>query len=144
MPHAGAFNTISCAVGHHLAEGRWVRTSAISMNTQLSGFASQRPNSATLSQIIAVRFADAVYERFLVNHDREFLINLLDDLVSIIAHGNASDDSLTVCFGSTMSGMAWKNPSAVRAEKEYQADDQQLHVRERPRYCGCRSTGRAT
>ncbi|HEY6228144.1 MAG TPA: hypothetical protein VI282_13570, partial [Verrucomicrobiae bacterium] len=23
MRHAGAFNTISCAVGHHLAEGRW-------------------------------------------------------------------------------------------------------------------------
>ena len=29
VSHAGPYNTISCAVGHHLAEGRWLRDQTV-------------------------------------------------------------------------------------------------------------------
>src|SRR5437867_10804145 len=29
VKHAGPYNTISCAFGHHLAEGRWLRDKAL-------------------------------------------------------------------------------------------------------------------
>ena len=28
VKHAGAFNTVSCALGHHIAEGRWLKDQA--------------------------------------------------------------------------------------------------------------------
>jgi hypothetical protein len=80
MRHAGAFNTISCAVGHHLNEGRWLRDSRYLndyINFWLSGNAG-RPQSHFHSY--SSWFAAAVYDRYLVNQDRHFVITLLDDL----------------------------------------------------------------
>ena len=80
--HAGVDNTISCAVGHHLMEGRWLRDQRyLDDYTRfwLQGHAGQpQPHFHKFSSW----FAAAVYDRYLVDQDRHFLVGLLDDLVA--------------------------------------------------------------
>ena len=82
MRHAGVFNTISCAVGHHLAEGRWLREQKYLddyVRFWLRGNGGKpQPHFHKYSSW----FAAAVYERCLVNHDRKFVTSLLPDLVT--------------------------------------------------------------
>lgn len=80
--HAGAHNTISCALGHHLAEGRWLREQRYLddyIRFWFRGHDGQpQPHFHRYSSWVAA----AIYERFLVNADRAFVIDLLDDLVA--------------------------------------------------------------
>src|SRR5439155_9101475 len=82
MRHAGAFNTISCAVGHHLAEGRWVRDQRYLDDYTKYWLRGREGKPQPHFHKYSSWFAAAVYERYLVNGDREFLLSLLDDLVS--------------------------------------------------------------
>ncbi len=82
VKHAGAFNTISCAAGFHISEGRWLHDQSYLddyIRFWLRGHGGkQQPHFHKFSSW----FAAAVYERFLVNGDRKFAVNLLDDLVA--------------------------------------------------------------
>lgn len=82
MRHAGVFNTISCAVGHHLAEGRWLRDERYLDDYTKFWLRGREGKSQPHFHKYSSWFAAAVYDRYLVNHDRDFLIGLLDDLVS--------------------------------------------------------------
>jgi len=82
MRHAGAFNTISCAVGHHLAEGRWLRDQRYLDDYTKFWLRGNDGKPQPHFHKYSSWFASAVYDRYLVNNDREFLIGLLDDLVS--------------------------------------------------------------
>jgi len=80
--HAGIDNTISCAAGHHLMEGRWLRDPRyLDDYTRfwLQGHGGQpQPHFHKFSSW----FAAAVYDRYLVDQDRHFVVSLLDDLVA--------------------------------------------------------------
>ena len=80
--HAGAFNTISCAAGFHLAEGRWLQDASLLddyIHFWLRGQAGQpEPHFHKFSSW----FAAAVYDRYLVTGGRGFTTNLLADLVA--------------------------------------------------------------
>jgi hypothetical protein len=80
--HAGAFNTISCAAGFHIAEGRWLRDQNFLddyISFWLRGNDGQpQPHFHKYS----IWFESAAYNRFLVNGDNTFLTNLLDDFVA--------------------------------------------------------------
>jgi hypothetical protein len=82
VSHAGAYNTISCAFGFHLAEGRWLCDQKILDDYTRFWFRGNdgkpQPHFHKFSQWAQ----DAIYERFLVNGDRAFVTNLLDDLVT--------------------------------------------------------------
>jgi hypothetical protein len=82
MRHAGPHNTISCAAGHHLAEGRWLyeqRYLDDYIRFWLRGHAGKpQPHFHQFSSW----FAAAVWERYLVNGDRAFVTGILDDLVA--------------------------------------------------------------
>ncbi len=80
--HAGAFNTISCAVGHHLAEGRWLRDKRY-LDDYIRFWL--RGNSGTPQPHFhrySSWFAAAVWNRYLVNADQEFVMGFTDDLVA--------------------------------------------------------------
>jgi len=117
MRHAGALIRSVAPSAIILRRAVGYGTSAISMNTQLS---ASRSTTAKLSHTftnIAVgsrRLYTNVSSSITI---ASFSSTLLDDLVPIIAHGNASDESLTVCLWQVRCLDAWKNPSAVRAEK---------------------------
>jgi hypothetical protein len=82
VKHAGPHNTISCAFGHHVAEGRWMRDQrAIDEYAQFWFRSGPDGGPAEHFHKYSSWAAAALYSRYLVTFDRSFLVNLLDDLV---------------------------------------------------------------
>ena len=82
VKHATEYNAISCALGHHLYEGRWLHDRRYLDQYILFWLRSGEGGG------LQPRFhqysgwtADAVYSRWLVNQDNEYLLGLLDALV---------------------------------------------------------------
>ena len=80
--HAGKHNTISCAAGFHIAEGRWLRNNRYVndyIEFWLRGNSGKpQPHFHNYSSW----FAAAIWDRFLVDGDKTWIIRLLDDLVA--------------------------------------------------------------
>ncbi len=80
--HAGVFNTISCATGFHIAEGRWLQDTTVLndyIHFWLRGNGGlPEPHFHKFSSW----FAAAVYDRYLVTGDRKFTTNLVGDLAA--------------------------------------------------------------
>lgn len=81
--HAGPHNTISCAFGHHVAEGRWLRDRALLDEYARFWFRSgDGGKPAAHFHKYSSWAAAALYDRYLVTLDRDWLVDLLDDLVA--------------------------------------------------------------
>jgi len=81
--HATEHNTVSCALGHHINEGRWLRDSRyvddyIRFWLTSGEGGTLQPDLHKYSGWVA----DAVYARWLVNRDTPFVVALLDALVA--------------------------------------------------------------
>jgi len=77
VPWAGKFNSISCAAGHHIDEGRWLHERRYLddyIRFWFRGGGSPRVYSCWLGQ--------AIFQRYQVTGDREFTVDLLSDLIS--------------------------------------------------------------
>jgi hypothetical protein len=81
--HAGPFNTVSCALGHHLAEGRWMRDQR-PLDDYVRFWFHSGPNSTPAAHFhkYSSWIAAALYNRYLVTNDRNFVVELLDDLIA--------------------------------------------------------------
>jgi hypothetical protein len=82
VKHAGIFNTISCAAGFHLAEGRWLRNPGCLDDYILFWLRGNAGKPQPHFHKFSSWFASAVYDRYLVDQNRQFSTNLLDDLVA--------------------------------------------------------------
>ncbi len=82
MKHAGVYNTISCAAGHHLAEGRWLRDPRYVDDYTRFWLLGHKGKAQPHFHNFSSWFAAAVWDRYLVNGDRSLVTNLLDDLVT--------------------------------------------------------------
>lgn len=83
VKHAGPYNTVSCALGHHLAEGRWLRDQRpLDDYTRFWFRSGPDSTSARHFHKYSSWAAAALYERYLVTGDRSLLIDLLPDLVA--------------------------------------------------------------
>jgi len=80
--HAGIHNTVSCALGHHINEGRWLKNQQYLNEYILFWFRGRNGGPQSHFHKFSSWIADAFYNRYLVNHDRVFLLDLLPDLVS--------------------------------------------------------------
>ena len=79
--HSGKYNTISCALGHHIYEGTWLRDNRYidqyarfwytGNNGDLQPHFHQYSNWGTW----------ALYRRYLVNQDKAFIVDLLDAFI---------------------------------------------------------------
>jgi hypothetical protein len=81
--HAGPHNTISCAFGHHLAEGRWMRDQR-PLDEYVRFWFRSGPNGGPAEHFhkYGSWAAAALYDRYLVTLDRDFVVGLLDHLVA--------------------------------------------------------------
>ncbi len=73
---AGKHNTINCAAGHHIYEGRWLHDPQYLNDYAIFWF---RKGGAVRSYSFWA--ADALWARFQVTGDKDFLIGLLPDLI---------------------------------------------------------------
>jgi len=80
--HAGEFNTISCAAGFHLAEGRWLRDEKYLDDYIRSWLRGDSGKPQPHFHKFSSWFAAAAWDRYLVNGDKEFIVNVQDDLVA--------------------------------------------------------------
>jgi predicted GH43/DUF377 family glycosyl hydrolase len=76
VPWSGKYNTISCPAGHHFYEGRWLHTAKYLDDYALFWF-----RGGGNPRLYSFWAADAMYARYLVNHDKEYLVGLLDHLI---------------------------------------------------------------
>jgi len=82
VSHAGEFNTISCAAGHHLAEGRWLRDPRYLDDYTRFWLRGNNGKPQPHFHKFSSWFAAAVYDRYLVSGDRKFVVSLLDELIT--------------------------------------------------------------
>ena len=82
VSHAGSYNSISCATSLHLAEGRWIRDQRILDEYTRFWFRSNNGRPDEKFHKFSSWIASAILDRFHVNGDRAFLLDLLPDLVS--------------------------------------------------------------
>lgn len=80
VKHGGKHNTISCALGHHIYEGRWLHNPEY-IDDYISFWLVKDENEpAPKVHKFSGWTADAVYNRYLVNNDEVFAISMLDEL----------------------------------------------------------------
>jgi hypothetical protein len=82
VKHAGIYNTLSCAAGFHIAEGRWLRDQNY-LDDYIrfwlrGGNGKPQPHFHRFSSWLAA----AAYDRYLVRDDKQFLTALLDDFAT--------------------------------------------------------------
>jgi hypothetical protein len=81
--HAGKYNTISCALGHQLAEGSWIHDQRpLDEYTRFWFHSGPNGQPAPHFHKFSSWAAAAIRNRYLVNGDRAFVVTLLDDLVA--------------------------------------------------------------
>ena len=83
VSHAGPYNTISCALGHHLAEGRWLRDRDL-LDEYVGFWLTSGENDGPAAHLhqFSGWLAAAVWDRYLVTGDRAWTIAQLDPLVA--------------------------------------------------------------
>ena len=82
VKHAGIYNTVSCAAGFHIAEGRWLHSQNFLDDYTLFWLRGNEGKSQPHFHKFSSWFESAAYDRFLVNGDKAFLTNLLADFVA--------------------------------------------------------------
>ena len=82
VSHAGAFNTISCAAGFHLAEGRWLRDDKYINDYTRFWLRGNNGKPQPHFHKFSSWFAAAAWDRYLVNRDKKFLVRFSPDLVA--------------------------------------------------------------
>jgi hypothetical protein len=81
VKHAGAHNTISCALGFHIAEGRWLRDQKFLDEYAQFWFRGKDGGPQPHFHKYSGWVQAALYDRSLVTGDPAFVIGLLDDCV---------------------------------------------------------------
>lgn len=83
VSHEGPHHTISSALGHHIAEGRWMREPRLIDEYARFWFRSGADGGPAkhFHQFSSWATA-ALYQRYLVTLDREYLVDLLEDFVA--------------------------------------------------------------
>jgi Trehalase len=80
--HAALYNTISCAAGFHVAEGRWLHDQTYIDDYINFWFQGEAQGLTNKFHSYSSWLPAATYDAYLVNHDPAFPVSLLDDIVS--------------------------------------------------------------
>lgn len=80
--HASKHNAISCALGHHIHEGRWLHNQEY-LNQYIDFWLRSGENGGFDPGFHSYSgwISDSLYNRYLVNLDREFVTGHLDDMI---------------------------------------------------------------
>ena len=79
--HAGKYNTISCALGHHIREGRWLHDQRYIDEYARFWYTGHDGGFQPHFHRYSNWGTWALYHRYLVNHHKTFLVGLLDAFI---------------------------------------------------------------
>lgn len=79
--HSGKYNTISCALGHHIREGRWLRDGRYIDEYARFWYVGHEGGLQAHFHRYSHWATSALYDRYLVNLDKAFVVELLDAFV---------------------------------------------------------------
>jgi hypothetical protein len=79
--HSGKYNTISCALGHHIMEGRWLHNRQYMDDYIRFWYRSDKGKPVGHYHRYSNWAPYAVYQRYLVNSDGKLVTGLLDDFI---------------------------------------------------------------
>lgn len=80
--HAGVYNTVSCATGFHITEGRWLHDSKYLHDYILFWLRGNDGKPQPHFHKFSSWFANAVFGRYLVDGEQRFAMGLLPDLIA--------------------------------------------------------------
>jgi len=80
--YADKYNLIACAYGHHVYEGRWLHDQTLLDEYTKVWFRGDSGKPMKKWHGFSSWAADAIYNRYLVNKDKSYVVGLLPDLVS--------------------------------------------------------------
>lgn len=80
--HAGEYNTISCAFGHHAREARWLKEQKYLEDYITFWLRKNDGGPQSHFHKYSSWFPWALYDKYMVDGDREFLIQFLPDLIA--------------------------------------------------------------
>ncbi len=78
--YADKYNLISCALGHHIYESRWLRDPVYMKNNLHVWFRGNDGGKMEYLRKFSSWTADAAYNSYLVSGDKDFIVDLLPDL----------------------------------------------------------------
>ncbi|MDR2917306.1 MAG: six-hairpin glycosidase [Tannerella sp.] len=78
--YADKYNMIACALGHHIYEGRWLRNQDYVNQYVHAWFRGNDGKPMERLRKFSSWTPNALYEKYLVDGDREFLLNMFPDL----------------------------------------------------------------
>lgn len=81
-PYADKYNMISCALGHHIYESRWLHNREYVNDYVQVWFRGNEGQRMEKLLKFSSWTANALYQKYLVDGNEEYLVNLLPDLVS--------------------------------------------------------------
>lgn len=78
--YADKYNLISCALGHHIYESRWLRNPVFLKDDIHTWYRGNNGGKMEKLRKFSSWTADAIYNSYLVNNDSQFVIDMLPDL----------------------------------------------------------------
>jgi hypothetical protein len=78
--YADKYNLISSALGHHIYESRWLHNKKYMDDNLHTWYRGNKGQAMSKLRFYSGWNADAVYNRYLVNGDKKFIVDLLPDL----------------------------------------------------------------
>jgi hypothetical protein len=100
VTHAALYNTISCAAGFHVAEGRWLHDPTYIDDYINFWFQGEASGVTNKFRNYSSWLPAAVYDAYLVNGDRKLPVSLLNDMVA--------DDGLWEHEHQLTNGLFWQ------------------------------------
>jgi len=98
--HSGPYNTISCALGHHIYEGTWLRDNRYIDEYARFWYTGQNGDLQPHFHRYSNWGTWALYRRYLVNQDKTFILGLLDAFIR--------DDETWTKERSLENGLFWQ------------------------------------
>jgi hypothetical protein len=119
--HSGKYNTISCALGHHIYEGRWLHNQQYMDDYILFWYRGNEGKPMEHFHRYSNWTPYAIYKRHLVNKNSEFIGGLLDDFVRDV---EAWEEEQGV-----PSGMLWSHDVWDGGEESISGSRTKKHIR---------------
>lgn len=110
--YADKYNLIACAIGHHIYESRWLRNPEYLNQIIHTWYRGNEGGPMAKMTKFSSWNADAVLGRYMVDGNKEFLLDMVKDLEAEYARWEKTNRLPNGLYWQEMCRMVWKNPSA--------------------------------